>query len=72
MPTARVQVAAAAVSDVVYVAGGWPGSGPVGSLVEVYSVLTDAWATGPHVCTGTGLTPFHICTGTGLAPATFA
>jgi hypothetical protein len=47
MPTARFQFAAATASNVLYVAGGNPFSSPVGTLVEVYSVLTDTWVAGP-------------------------
>ena len=75
MPTARHQCTATVVNGIMYVAAGYPGPTSIGRLVELYSVATDTWATGPHVCTGLGA-PLphlhqdrahrcHICTGTG-------
>ena len=63
MPTQRFQAAAAMVSNVIYVVGGYPGAAPttVGTLVETCSVLTDTWATGRELL---GMCVWHTRTHT--------
>ncbi len=66
MPTQRFQAAAAMVSNVMYVVGGYPGAAPttVGTLVETCSVPSDTRATGRELvcmCVWHTRTDTHAC-----------
>ncbi|MGH2813240.1 MAG: Kelch repeat-containing protein [Actinomycetota bacterium] len=49
VPTARTEVAAAAVGSQIFVAGGFGEGGGTVAVVEVYDTEADRWATGPEL-----------------------
>jgi N-acetylneuraminic acid mutarotase len=52
MPTARSEVAAAAVGGKIYVIGGFDGFGRTLPTVEIYDPATDTWQSGPALPEG--------------------
>jgi hypothetical protein len=49
LPTARSEIAGAALDEKIYVIGGFDSSGSSSDSVEVYDVIADKWTTGERL-----------------------